>query len=179
MNDFLELAARRQSCRDFSGARVERGKLTKCVEAGRLAPSGCNGQPWSFVVVDDPEKVAVLAKCAQPFGATTNIFTDKAGAFIVVLEEHAVLMPMVRKMVDSQIFAKGDIGGAVLNICLEAADLGLGTCIIGFYDRETIAATLGLPPEQRFGALIAVGCPASDAIRPKVRKPLEEIVRYV
>ncbi|MDR1579919.1 MAG: nitroreductase family protein [Synergistaceae bacterium] len=177
MSDFLELAARRQSCRSFSGARVERDKLTKCVEAGRLAPSGCNGQPWSFVVVDDPGKVAGIAKCGQVFG--NNAFTDKAGAFIVVLEEHAELMPALREMLDSQFFAKGDIGGAVVNICLEAADLGLGTCIIGLYNREKIAKLLDLPREQRFGALIAVGCPADGTIRPKVRKPLEETVRYV
>ncbi|MDR1965757.1 MAG: nitroreductase family protein, partial [Synergistaceae bacterium] len=94
MSDFLELCRQRQSCRSFSGERVERAKLEKCVEAGWLAPSGCNGQPWSFVVVDDPKKTAEVAKCAQPMG--NNGFTDKAGAFIVVLEEHAVLMPALR-----------------------------------------------------------------------------------
>jgi nitroreductase len=108
-----------------------------------------------------------------------NGFTDKAGAFIVVLEEHAVLMPALRKLVDSQFFAKGDIGGAVVSICLEAAELGLGSCIIGLYDRETLCEVLGLPKEQRFGALIALGHPAESTIRPKIRKPLEEAVRYV
>jgi nitroreductase len=130
------------------------------------------------VVVDDPGKVAEVAKCAQPMGEI-NKFTDKAGAFIVVLEEHAVLNPAVRKMLDSQIFAKGDIGGAVVSICVEAAELGVGTCIIGLYDRDTLTKILNLPTEQRFGALIAVGCPSDAAIRPKIRKPLEEIVRYV
>jgi nitroreductase len=62
---------------------------------------------------------------------------------------------------------------------LEAADLGLGTCIIGLYSREKLAKLLALPHEQRFGALIAVGYPSDNTIRPKVRKPLEEIVRYV
>jgi nitroreductase len=177
MGDFLELAARRQSCRSFSGARVERDKLVKCVEAGRLAPSGCNGQPWSFVVVDDPVKVAEVAKCGQFLG--NNTFTDKAGAFIIVLEEHAELMPTLREMLDSQFFAKGDIGGAVVSLCLEAADLGLGTCIIGLYSREKLTKLLDLPHEQRFGAFIAVGYPSDGTIRPKTRKPLEKIVRYV
>ncbi|MDR1132736.1 MAG: nitroreductase family protein [Synergistaceae bacterium] len=177
MGDFLELAARRQSCRSFSGAKTDRDKLTKCVEAARLAPSGCNGQPWSFVVVDDPDKVAEVGKCGRAFGS--NAFTEKAGAFIVVLEEYAELKPALREVLDSQFFAKGDIGGAVLSICLEAADLGLGTCIIGLFNREKIAELLGLPREQRIGALISVGCPSDGTIRPKVRKPLEEIVRYV
>jgi nitroreductase len=177
MNDFLELAAKRQSCRSFTGSRVEREKLTKCVEAARLAPSGCNGQPWSFFVVDDPQKTLEVAKCAQPLNI--NSFTDKAGAFIVVLEEHATLMPMIRKMLDSQIFAKGDIGGAVLSICLEAADLGLGSCIIGMYDRETLCNILGIPQTQLLGALIGIGYPAEETIRPKVRKPLDEVAKYV
>jgi nitroreductase len=177
MSNFLDLAARRQSCRSFTGEPVEREKLTRCVEAARLAPSGCNSQPWSFVVVCDPKIVPQVAKCGQPMDI--NGFLDKAGAFIVVLEERAVLMPALRKMLDSQIFAKGDLGGAVVHICLEAADQGLGTCIIGMYDRETIANLLGIPAEKQFAALIAVGQPASDAIRPKDRKPLDSIVRYV
>lgn len=177
MSDFLDLAAKRQSCRSFSGAGVEREKLTKCVEAARFAPSGCNGQPWSFVVVDNPQKVAEVAKCAQPLDS--NPFTDKAGAFIVVLEEHAVLKPRIRKMLDSQFFAKGDIGGAVLSICLEAADLGVGSCIIGLYDRETLCNIIGLPQEQRFGALIALGYAEDETVRPKARKALSEIVKYV
>jgi nitroreductase len=108
-----------------------------------------------------------------------NGFLDKAGAFIVVLEEHGVLMPALRKMLDSQIFAKGDLGAAVEHICLEATDLNLGTCIIGLYDRETIAKLLEIPQEKQFAGLIAVGYPASEDIRPKDRKPLDQIVRYV
>jgi nitroreductase len=157
---------------------VEREKLTRCVEAARLAHSGCNAQPWSFVVVDNPKIVPEVAKCGQPMN-NINGFLDKAGAFIVVLEEHAVLMPGLRKMVDSQFFAKGDIGSAVAYLCLEAAEQGVGTCIIGMYDRETISNLLGIPLEQRYGALIALGYPESDVIRPKDRKPLEKLVRYV
>jgi nitroreductase len=177
MGNFFDLALRRQSCRNFSGKPVEREKLTRCIEAARVAPSGCNGQPWSFVVVDDPKTVLEVAKCGQPM--EINGFLNKAGAFIIVLEEHAVLMPALRKMLDSQIFAKGDLGAAVAYICLEAADQGLGSCIIGLYDRETLSNLLNIPTEKQFAGLIAVGYPAGDAIRPKDRKPLDEIVRFV
>ncbi|GHV55253.1 NAD(P)H nitroreductase [Synergistales bacterium] len=177
MGNFLDLCARRQSCRNFNGKKVDREKLTRCVEAARLAPSGCNSQPWSFVVVDDPGVVPQVAKCGQPL--EMNGFLDKASAFIIVLEEHAVLMPAIRKMLDSQYMAKGDLGAAVEHICLEAADQGIGTCIIGMYDRETLSKLLDIPIEKQFAGLIAVGHPASDTIRPKDRKPLNEIVRYV
>ncbi|MDR1886201.1 MAG: nitroreductase family protein [Synergistaceae bacterium] len=177
MSGFLDLCLKRQSCRNFAERPVEREKLEKCIEAGRLAPSGCNSQPWSFVVVDDPKIVPQIAKHAQPLGI--NGFTDKAAAFIVVLEEHAVLTPTVRGFLDSQYFAKGDLGAATVCICLEAADLGLGTCIIGLYNREGLSNLLGIPIEKQFAALIAVGYPADGVIRQKIRKQAGEITRYV
>ena len=177
MKSFMDLCLSRQSCRDFADKPVEHDKLVQCVEAARLAPSGCNAQPWSFVVVEDPATVAEVAKCAQQLGG--NEYVAGARAFIVVLEEHAVLMPVIRKFIDSQYFAKGDLGAAVLTICLQAEDLGLGTLILGIYDREKLCQLLDIPREKRFGGLIALGYPASDKVRNKVRKPLEDIVRFV
>ena len=173
----MELCQRRQSCRDFSDKPVEHDKLARCVEAARLAPSGCNAQPWSFVVVENPEIVPEVAKCAQQLGF--NDYIAKARAFIVVLEEHAVLMPAIRCIMDSQYFAKGDLGAAVLTICLQAESMGLGSCILGIYDRERLCELLDIPRDKRFGGLIALGYPASDKVRNKVRKPMEEIVRFV
>jgi nitroreductase len=177
MQDFLELAQRRQSCRSFADRPVEHEKLVKCIEAARLAPSGCNGQPWSFVVVEDPALVPEVAKCPRQLGI--NDYIASARAFIVVLEEHAVLMPALRCIIDSQYYAKGDLGAAVLSICLEAESLGLGTCILGVYDRQKLCDLLAIPPEKHFGGVIAVGYPADGKVRPKMRKPLEEIARFV
>ena len=175
--DFFELCRRRQSCRDFADRPVEHEKLVKCIEAARLAPSGCNSQPWSFVVAEKPEVVAEVAKCPQQLGI--NEYIAGAKAFIVVLEEHAVLMPALRRILDSQYFAKNDIGGAVMTICLAAEAQGLGTCILGLYDREKLAQLLDIPAEKQFGALIAVGYPAKDKVRDKTRKQMEEVVRFV
>jgi nitroreductase len=177
MSDFLDLCLRRQSCRNFADKAVEHEKLLKCVEAGHLAPSGCNAQPWSFVVAETPDVVAEVAKCGQLMNM--NPFLSTAKAFIVVLEEHAVLMPAIRRMLDSQYFTKGDLGAATVQICLEAETQGLGTCIIGIYDREGICKLLDIPVEKQFGALIAVGYPADETVRPKIRKQLEEITRFV
>jgi nitroreductase len=177
MNVCLELCLRRQSCRSFADKPVEHEKLLKCVEAGHLAPSGCNAQPWSFVVVETPDTVAEVAKCGQQMDM--NPFLSGAKAFILVLEEHAVLMPIVRRIIDSQYFTKGDLGAATAHICLEAETQGLGTCIIGIYDREGLCKLLNIPIEKQFGALIAVGYPADGKVRPKSRTPLEEITRFV
>jgi nitroreductase len=177
MNDFLELAASRQSCRDFADRPVEHDKLVKCVEAARRAPSACNSQPWSFVVVENPQVVAEVAKTSQVMGI--NEYISGARAFIVVLEEHAVLMPKLRAFMDSQYFAKGDLGAAVLSLCLEAESLGRGTCVLGLYSREKLCDLLDIPLEKQFAGLVAVGYPANSAVREKIRKPLESIVRFV
>lgn len=177
MSDFMELCKRRQSCRDFADKAVEHEKLVQCIEAARLAPSGCNSQPWSFVVVENPEVVKEVAKCTQQLGI--NDYMSKAKAFIVVLEEHAVLMPKLRSIFDSQYFAKGDLGAAAVTICYQAESLGLGSCILGLYDREKLCQLLDLPADKRFAGVIALGYPANDNIRTKQRKKMEDIARFV
>ncbi len=175
--DFMDLCVRRQSCRDFADRPVEHDKLAHCLEAVRLCPSACNSQPWSFVVVENPQLVPEVAKCAQQMGM--NEYASGARAFIVVLEEHAVLMPGIRKILDSQYFAKGDLGAVVVTLCYAAEAQGLGTCILGIYDRERLCQLLNIPLEKQFAGLIAVGYPASPKVREKNRKPLAEIARFV
>ena len=177
MNDFLELARRRQSSRGFDDQPVEHEKLVNCVEAARLAPSGCNSQPWSFVVAETPEIVLEIAKSTQALN--NNGWADTAKAFIIIYEEHAVLMPFLRAIVPSQFFAKSDIGGAVLSACLEAETQGLGTCIIGVFDRERICKAVDIPKEKNIAGLIAVGYAANPKVREKSRNKLEDIVKYV
>ena len=177
MNDFLELAQARQSCRNFSDKPVEHEKLLKCLEAGRLAPSACNSQPWSFVVAESEEVVSEVAKCGQQLGF--NPFLSKAKAFIIVLEEHAFLRSTISGIIDSQYFAKWDLGGAIVQICLEAQSQDLGTCIIGIYDRVKLCEILSIPTDKQFAALIAVGYPADDKIRKKDRKSMEDIAKFV
>ncbi|MDR0550312.1 MAG: nitroreductase family protein [Deltaproteobacteria bacterium] len=179
MSDFLELAAKRYSCRNFSDKPVERDKLEKCLEAARLAPSGCNAQPWKFVMVVDPKTLEEVAKTTQQLGL--NEHTSKAKAILVILEDHAKLMPKVAPLLDSQVFAKGDLGGAALSFCLEAESLGLGTCMLGLFDRPKLSELLDLPLDQRYFLLVAVGYPAKerDEARSKPRKPFNEIARFV
>lgn len=176
-NTFMDLCKARQSCRNFSDKPVEHEKLLRCIETASLAPSGCNAQPWSFVVVEKPELLEEIASATQQLGF--NEHTNKAKAFIVVIEEHAVLMKRIRTMIDSQYFAPVDIGISTAFITLQAQALGLGTCILGMFDREKICNTLNIPIEKKISLVIAVGYPADDKIRNKQRKSIDEIVRFV
>ncbi|MDR0620799.1 MAG: nitroreductase family protein [Deltaproteobacteria bacterium] len=177
MSDFFELVQRRQSCRQFSDKPVEREKLVKILEAARLAPSGCNSQPWYFIVVESPDKVAEVAQTTMQLGL--NEYIGQAKAIIVIVEEHAHLIPKVAKMVDSQVFAKNDLGAATLSLCLAAESLGLGTCIVGMFDRPKLRELLDISDDKPIHMVVAVGYAASDKVRNKQRKSLEEISRFV
>ena len=83
---FHELVARRQSDRDYDAGRaVEKEKIVRILEAGRLAPSACNSQPWHFVVVDDPAIRGDVAKAMMSLGM--NQFAASAPCFILIVQE--------------------------------------------------------------------------------------------
>ncbi|MDR2455284.1 MAG: nitroreductase family protein [Deltaproteobacteria bacterium] len=177
MTDFIEHASKRQSCRDFSDKPVEREKLVKCLEAARLTPSGCNSQPWRVLVVTDPAVLPEVAKTTQQLGL--NEYTSKAQAFFVVLETYAKLMPKIASMFDSQVFAKGDLGAFTYALTLEAEAQGLGTVILGMFDRPKLIELLKIPAGESIFLVVAVGYPAKEGARPKARKSLEEIHAFI
>ena len=177
MESFIELARRRQSCRRYARRPVEPEKLEACIEAARLSPSACNSQPWGFTVVTRPVLLPEVAACVQQLGI--NAFTADCPAFVVVTEEKATIMKRLDGVVDSQHFASIDVGLAAAHLCLQAADLGLGTCIMGLFDEARLRRLLDIPAQSRVRLVIAVGYPAEDAPRPKQRKAMESVARFI
>jgi nitroreductase len=170
----MGLCTRRQSCRKYDGRPVERGKLMACVEAARLAPSACNSQPWHFHLVINPETVGKVGAATQEAGANPTM--DTAKAFIVRTEEYARLSPTIRGMIDSQYYAHGDVGAAAAIICFEAEEQGLGSCIIGSFNREKICQALNIPMEKRIRLVVALGYQESAIVREKARKGVEDVL---
>lgn len=178
MTNFFDLIARRESCRNYDPQKqVEKEKLVKCIEAARIAPSACNSQPWSFVVVNSPAVSPQVAKCVQGMGM--NRFTDKCPAFIVVVEEKATMTAKISGAFKDQQFAQIDIGLATANICLAAVEQGLSTCIMGWLDEKKLKELLQIPKSKRIRLVLSVGYAAEDHLREKKRKNLDEIMRIV
>ena len=141
--DFLEIMRQRKSCRSFNPDKpVSREDLLKIIEAGRLSPSGCNSQPWKFIVVDSPEaKLKLCDAIVVKDGATGAPWRHQVPAFIILVEQTAKVMPIVVDYYqDTQRFAPGDIGAACMNMCHEAFSLGLSSCIIGMKGVSLISA---------------------------------------
>lgn len=176
--NFLELAKSRYSCRSYKDEPVERAKLISCVEAAINGPSACNSQPWSFIITDDREKALALSETMRDGPLRMNAFTKDCPAFIVIVEEAANISAKLGAKYKDQEYAQIDIGIAAQSICLNATDLGLGTCIMGWFNEKNAAKLLGVPRGKRIRLIISVGYPAGTPPKSKNRKPFEQKVRF-
>ncbi len=169
---FNELILKRESCRNYNGEPVSTDLLLKCVDAARLSPSACNSQPWKYYIVNDGDNAQKVRECVQPNGA--NKFTDKCPAFAIVTEQPATLKPFViEKVKNTQKWAQNDIGLSVAHYCLQASEVGLGTCIIGMVEKEKLQEHFSIEGEIRL--VIATGYSADESPRNKIRKSLEDV----
>lgn len=171
--DFLEIAQTRQSCRSYDPAKpVEEEKLNAILEAARLAPSACNGQPYHFTVCRGE---AAKAVAAATMGMGMNKFTAQAPVLIVVSEEPYVKSAALGAKVKGNDYRSIDIGIAVAYLTAEAASQGLGSCILGWLDDKKIREICSLEYPVRL--VITLGYPTeNDVLRPKKRKSIPELV---
>ena len=169
---FSELILKRQSDRIYAPQPVAREHILQCLEAARMAPSACNSQPWKFVVVDEPSLLKQVSDASVGLGM--NKFTAQVPVLVAVVQENMNLSAKAGSLVKEKDYSMMDLGMAVEHFCLQAADLGLGTCIMGWFDERRIARLLGVPRRKRIQLLIALGHPLNQTRR-KIRKPLEEM----
>jgi nitroreductase len=157
--DALEAIRRRRSVRNYTGEPIPKEDLEKIVDAGRLAASGSNLQPWDFVVVTDQTMIDKLKVAAD--------WMDKAGAIIAV-----VMDPSSRWWLE-------DGSAAVENMLIASTALGYGSCWLEGYTlprEEEFKALLGVPAEKRLLTLVPIGVPAEWPTKDK--KSLEEVIRW-
>ena len=155
----LEAIRRRRSVRRYTGAAIPREDLETIVDAGRLAATGNNRQPWDFVVVTNRETIEQLK--------VASAWMEKAGAIIAV-----VMDPSSRWWVE-------DGAAAVENMLIASTALGYGSCWLEGYTlpREgEFRDLLGVPKEKRLLTLIPIGVPVEWPTRQK--KPLEEVLHW-
>lgn len=171
--NFLEIAQTRQSCRAYDeGRSVEPEKLNAVLEAARLAPSACNGQPYHFTVCQGETAKAVAAAVT---GMGMNKFAAQAPVLIVVSEKPYVKSAALGAKVKGNDYRSIDIGIAAAYLTAEAAAQGLASCILGWLDDTKIRDICGL--DQPVRLVITLGyAKEGDPQRPKKRKALSELV---
>ena len=171
---FDELILARRSVRHYQTKAVEPEKLQALIEAVRMAPSASNTQPWKLIMVDDAEIKERVARATFSNMISFNQFTLEAPVIAVLtVEKHSVTTQMVGWL-KTRPFYLMDIGIAAAQFCLQATDLGLGTCMLGWFDEAEVKRILKIPRAVRVALVITVGYEAENRLpRPKVRKPAE------
>jgi len=171
---FDELILARRSVRKYQTKAVEAEKLRALIEAVRMAPSASNAQPWKLILVDDPAIKQQVARATFSKIVSFNQFAMEAPVIAVLAVEKHSLLTQVAGWLKDRPFYLIDIGIAAAHFCLQAADLGLGTCMLGFFDESEIKKILHIPRSTRIALLITLGYSAdTQPARAKSRKPVE------
>lgn len=158
----LELLKKRRSVRQYLLKQVPKELLKKIVDAGRMAATAINIQPWEFIVVTDPDKRKAIAEICD-YGK----FIKDAGACIVVVAK------------DTKYYLE-DGSAATENILLAATELGLGSCWVAGDKKpyaDKILKFLGVPEGYRLISSVSIGYPAGEPTTP-VKRALREVIHW-
>ena len=157
--DALEAIQKRRSVREFTGESIPRDDIEKIVDAGRMAASGYNRQPWEFIVVTEPAMIDKLKVAAR--------WMENAGAVIAV-----ALDPTTKYWLE-------DGSAAVENMLIASTALGYGSCWLEGYTlphEEEFKELLGVPDNRRLLTLVPIGVPVEWPTQEK--KPLTEVLHW-
>jgi len=178
MTSFFELVKSRRSIRKYDGRGIARKDLELCVEAGRHAPSACNSQAWKFVIVDDAEKKKKISDNVFSGLYGMNAFASGAAAFIIVISERIKLPARAGGMLRNTDFRRIDIGLACAHIVLQSQELGIGTCILGWFNEKRLKKILSVPRAKKIELVISLGYPASTKLFEKILKDKSETIAF-
>ena len=175
--DFLEIANLRQSCRSYDENRpVEEEKIRAILEAARLSPSACNGQPYHFTVCRGA--IAREVALATRGMGGMNKFAVQAPVVIVISEKPYVKSAALGAKIKNNDYRSIDIGIATAYLTAEASAQGLSTCILGWLDEPKIHGLCNLDGTARL--VITLGYAAEgDTLRKKVRKDMDQLVTWL
>jgi len=166
--EYTDLIARRHSVRAYRPDPVEDEKLQAVLEAARLAPTAANRQPFQLIVMHTAGRAQEIGKIyRRPWFVQAPLVIG-----VCAISSLAWVRESDRfnaRLIDAAIVAD--------HLILAATNLGLGTCWIAAFNVEAARAVLQLPNEAEPVIFTPLGYPA-DTPGPKIRKPLNELVRY-
>ncbi len=172
---FNELIKKRYSCRSFDSQKpISRGDLNLILNDALLSPSACNSQPWHFSVATG-QAAKEVAKCCASMGM--NKFAVDAPCLIVISEGMYRLTAKIGSMMKEQDYKSIDIGIATAHLCLSATELGIDSCIMGWFDEKSIKKTLGI--KTRIRLVVALGYADKTTAGEKSRKTFADCVSFI
>jgi nitroreductase len=170
--DVSDAIAGRRSVRSYKGDPVTAEQIGKILLAGHRAPSAGNLQGREFIVVRDSHTRHLLADAALG-----QRFIEEAPACIVVCTN----LPRTKQQYGkrAELYVVQDTSASVMNMMLQACDLGLGTCWVGAFDEGEVARILGVPDGIRPVAILPIGVPdETPEAPPRLGKKIEHYEQW-
>lgn len=167
--EFKKLIQLRYSVRNFLPREVELSKLEAILDAGRLAPSAVNFQPWHFIAVCDKKVLKSLAECYH------REWFASAPSCIVICGDHKQSW---HRREDGKDHCDIDVAIAIDHMTLQAVELGLGTCWVCNFDVAKTRKLFKLPAHIEPIAFLPIGYPKMDEVHLKKRKSLDAVVHW-
>ena len=164
--DFYDVIRNRRSIRAYKPDPIEPQKLDRILQAGRLAPSACNLQPWAFVLITDPDVRKNFIKVYK------QAWLVQAPVILVICAD----TKRAWKRGDGQEYWQVDCAIALQNMISAATAEGLATCWIAAFDESACVQLLDLPSGVRPVAITPLGYPAETKDPVSDRLPLEDIL---
>lgn len=159
-----EAATTRRSIRRFQDRPVPYEVLQKCIDAGRLAPSGRNQQVLEFIIVDDKE---LLPEMFANIGGSVKLPPEKGGPRPENTPK-AYTIIVINKLLESDPNRRNitlyDIGMAAENIILTALEEGLGCCPVMMFNQDGVKKALNIPDSHDVGLVIVMGYPEETSV---------------
>ncbi len=175
----LDLIKHRKSVREFLDKPVEREKIMRCLEAARLAPSASNSQPWRFIIVDDKQLKKKLCDAAFKGIYFINSFCKTAPVIVVIVSEKPRFLTRIGAMFRGTQYYLIDIGIAGEHFVLQAEELGLGTCWIGWFNERAVKPILNIPQHKKIDIMIALGYYDREKLDPDHgREPIDKMASF-
>jgi len=175
---FQKILRNRRSIRRFLPMPVDPEKLRACLDAARLAPSAHNAQPWRFVVVDDPELKSRLTSAAFSGIYSGSKFAAQAPILIVLLVKRGLVAHHLGGRLQNVHYHLIDMGIAGEHFVLQAEELGLATCWMGWFNYRRVRKALKIPRKFKVVAMMPVGYAEKRPTREPPRKTFEEVVTF-
>jgi nitroreductase len=173
---FIDIVKKRRSVRRYRPDVVPRELIEQCLEAVRHAPTACNTQSWKFIVVEGGLKERLVTESLGGL-VVPNRFAAEAPVIVVIAADLDFVTHRVGGAIKGIDYRLIDAGIAGEHFVLQAAELGLGTCWIGWFDQKAVKRVLSLPGGWAVSAMITLGYP-SEPPGEKKRKELQDISEY-
>jgi nitroreductase len=179
MTNFSNLALARQSVRRYSDKEVEIEKINQIIEVCRIAPSASNSQPWKIIIVNQNDLKNQVAEATFSNAVNFNKFVPQAPVLAVFVIEKPRLITQIGAFLKKREFPLIDIGIIAEHFCLKATELGLGTCMLGWFNEKKIKSILKIPRNKRIGLVVTLGyAPEDYKLREKIRKTTETMSSF-